>query len=135
MHRHRGFIFLFGSRGVVSTLPQEAQAVCPRCRQNVAMQAKGVRRWFTLFFVPIIPLGAKKTFTQCTNCGAQFWATPQQLGQQAAAAGERQMQQSIQMYNSLRTSPKNSVTLNNLLTLYLTLHEFDQAISAANEFN
>ena len=66
---------------------------------------------------------------------AQFKGTPEQLGKQAAASGERQMQQTIQMYNSMRASPQNSVTLNNLLILYLSLHEYDQAISAANEFS
>jgi tetratricopeptide (TPR) repeat protein len=135
MNRRRGFIFLFGTRGIVSGGGQDAPASCPRCRQNVTMLGKGIRRWFTLFFIPVIPLGAKRIFSQCPNCGAQFKGTPQQLGKQTAVSGERQMQQAIQMYNSLRNSPMNSVTLNNLLILYLSLREFDQALSAANEFS
>src|SRR5580698_502418 len=134
MNRHRGFIFFFGTRRIVSGAGGDAPATCPRCRQNVTMLGKGVRRWFTLFFIPVIPLGAKQTFSQCSNCGAQFKGTPQQLGKQTAASGERQMQQAIQMYNSMRNSPQNSVTLNNLLILYMSLREFDQALSAANEF-
>src|SRR5204863_9131432 len=43
-------------------------------------------------------------------------------------------QRAIALYNSLRNSPANSITLNELMTLYATINEFDQAISAARDF-
>jgi tetratricopeptide (TPR) repeat protein len=132
--RHRGFFIFFGSRGIVSNNGAAVQSACPNCKQQAMIQPKSVRSWFTLFFIPIFPLGAKRIFSQCTNCRAQFRVSPQQLSQHQAASQQQQMQQAIQMYNSLRASPANSVTLNNLLLLYLQLREFNQAVSAANEF-
>jgi tetratricopeptide (TPR) repeat protein len=43
-------------------------------------------------------------------------------------------QRAIGMYNSLRASPGNSVTLNELMTLYAGLNDFGEAISAAKLF-
>jgi tetratricopeptide (TPR) repeat protein len=97
-------------------------------------QPKSVRSWFTFFLIPIFPVSGKTTISQCGNCRMQFRLSPQELSTRVAASQQQQMQQAIQMYNSLRTSPANAVTLNNLLLLYLELHELDQAVSAANEF-
>jgi len=52
-----------------------------------------------------------------------------------AASDRQQSQRAISMYNSLRNSPANSVTLNELMALYASMNEFDQAISAAREFS
>jgi tetratricopeptide (TPR) repeat protein len=134
LRRDRGFFIFFGSRGIISNNGAAAGAVCPNCKQQSMIQPKSVRSWFTLFFIPIFPVGAKRTFSQCNNCRAQFRATPQQLSQHQAVSQQQQMQQAIQMYNSMRASPANSVTLNNLLLLYLQLREYNQAVSAANEF-
>jgi tetratricopeptide (TPR) repeat protein len=131
--RHRGFI-IFGTRTMIRNNGAAVQAVCPSCRQQTMFQPKSARPWFTLYFIPIFPVGAKRTFSECMNCRMQFRLTPQELSQRTSASQQQQMQQAIQMYNSLRTSPANSVTLNNLLMLYLQLKEYDQAISAANEF-
>lgn len=45
-----------------------------------------------------------------------------------------QNERAIAMYNSLRASPANSVTLNELMQMYASMNEFDQAISAAADF-
>ncbi|MGA2582795.1 MAG: zinc-ribbon domain-containing protein [Tepidisphaeraceae bacterium] len=134
MKRRTGFIFLFGTRNLISHRGQSVQATCPRCGQPTTILGKGARSWFTLFFIPIFPISGRREFSQCSNCGAQFRVAPDQLGKISEATGQKQMQQAIQMYNSMRASPANSVTLNNLLSLYLTMHEYDQATSAANEF-
>jgi tetratricopeptide (TPR) repeat protein len=131
--RRRGFI-IFGTRNFIRNQGPAVQAVCPSCRQQAMFQPKAARPWFTLYFIPIFPVGAKRPFSQCMNCRMQFKLSPQELTQRTSASQQQQMQQAIQMYNSLRTSPANSVTLNNLLMLYLQLHEYDQAVSAANEF-
>ena len=38
------------------------------------------------------------------------------------------------MYNSLRLSPANAVTLNELMSVYAGMNEFDEAVSAAKMF-
>jgi len=132
----RGFIFLIGTRSIISDDPaaQSVSAVCPRCGQRTQMVGKSYRTWLTFFLIPIFPVSGAKKFSQCVHCGAQFTIDARQLGQQVAAAEREQSQRAIQLYNSLRNSPTNSVTLNELMTLYASINEFDQAISAAREF-
>jgi len=98
------------------------------------MVPKSYRQWFTFFFIPIFPMGAAKKFIQCSLCGAQFQTTPQKLRSQLDSSEAQQTQQAIGLYNSLRASPGNSVTLNQLMMLYASLKEYDQAISAAADF-
>jgi tetratricopeptide (TPR) repeat protein len=129
-----GFFFLFGTRNMISNGGQAATAVCPRCSRQAGFQNRAARTWFTLFFIPLFPMSAKRPFCQCQNCQAQFKGSAEQLGKKSAVSQQQLTQRAIQMYNSLRASPSNSVTLNNLLLLYLQIGELNQAISAANEF-
>jgi tetratricopeptide (TPR) repeat protein len=95
---------------------------------------KTVRPWFTAFFLPIFPVGRPRRFTQCTACQASYALPPEQLVNQVAKVGAKQNERAIEMYNSLRASPANSITLNELMQLYAAMNEFDQAISAAADF-
>jgi tetratricopeptide (TPR) repeat protein len=98
------------------------------------MQGKNLRHWFTFFFLPIFPISGKRAFTQCPQCQAQFPLAPEQLRQRVQASDQQQNQQAISLYNSLRASPANSITLDQLMKLYAGMQEFPQAISAASEF-
>lgn len=129
-----GFFVFFGSRNMVSSTAPAASALCPRCARQSGFQNKAARTWFTLFFIPVFPMSARRPFCQCQNCQAQFKGSAEDLGKKTAASQQQLMQRAIQMYNSLRASPANSVTLNNLLLLYLQTGELNQAISAAHEF-
>ncbi|KIP09098.1 hypothetical protein PHLGIDRAFT_346469 [Phlebiopsis gigantea 11061_1 CR5-6] len=40
--------------------------VCPRCN-NAAVQSAKTRTWFTLFFIPVVPLKSKRIWT-CPIC-------------------------------------------------------------------
>ena len=132
----RGFILLFGTRPIVRDDPdaRPVSAVCPRCQQRADIVGKTYRNWFTVFFIPLFPISAAHRFSQCSNCGAEFPLEARQLGNQVAASEQQQSQRAIQLYNSLRNSPGNSITLNELMTLYASLNQFDDAISAARQF-
>jgi tetratricopeptide (TPR) repeat protein len=136
MPARRGFILFFGTRSIVRDDPEArpVSAVCPRCNQRADIVGKTYRDWFTLFFIPLFPIGRAGKFSQCANCGAQFPVEARTLGTQVAAVEREQSQRAIQLYNSLRNSPGNSITLNELMTLYATLNEWDQAIGAARQF-
>jgi tetratricopeptide (TPR) repeat protein len=136
VRRRRGFILLFGTRAMIRDDPEarSVDAVCPRCNQRTQIVGKTYRNWFTVFFIPIFPISGAQRFSQCSNCGAQFPIEARQLGTQVAMSEREQSQRAIQLYNSLRNSPGNSITLNELMTLYASLNEFDQAISAARQF-
>jgi tetratricopeptide (TPR) repeat protein len=132
----RGFIFLLGSRAIVSDEPGSEAIVarCPRCNQESELVPKRYRNWFTLFFIPLFPVSGSKRITQCSKCGARFPIPVEELRNRVAQADGQQNQQAIALYNSLRASPVNSITLNQLLGLYASMKEYDQAISAAADF-
>jgi len=134
--RRLGFILLFGTRGIVSDVPEAAavDTVCPRCGQPAKFVGRKARQWFTIFFVPVFPISGLQRFSQCSNCGAQFAVSAGDLASRLNAAEAEQSQRAIAMYNSLRNSPANSVTLNELMQLYASMHEYDQAAAAAAQF-
>ena len=109
-------------------------AKCPRCGRVGTLAGKRVRPWFTLFFLPLFPMGAGRAITQCKGCGATFAASVRELGRAVERADGRQAQRAISLYNSLRASPANSVTLNELMGLHLSLGEPEQAVNAAADF-
>ena len=44
---------------------------CPRCRAE-NLNPITYRNWFTLFFIPVIPLGAAKPYYECRQCKQIF---------------------------------------------------------------
>src|SRR5204862_1159117 len=89
---------------------------------------------FTLFFLPVFPLSVARRFSECSVCHAQFPVTLEDLRRGLAESEQQQNQQAITLYNSLRASPSNSITLNQLMLMYAGMNEFSQAISAAENF-
>ena len=136
MRRRGGFILLFGTRAIVTDDDSAApvNTICPNCRQRTQMVGKKHRNWFTLFFIPLFPISGAQRFSQCTQCAAMFYVEPRQIERQTAAADQQEMQRAIGLYNSMRASPANSVTLNELMSLYASIGEYDQAIVAARDF-
>lgn len=45
---------------------------CPRCRAQRDYKLKRATRYFTLFFIPLIPLGTIGDFVECQTCHAMF---------------------------------------------------------------
>jgi hypothetical protein len=52
-------------------------ANCGHCHTPAAQAVVRVRRFFTLFFIPLIPLGSKYRST-CTMCGGAYSLTKEQ---------------------------------------------------------
>ncbi|MGD1053302.1 MAG: zinc-ribbon domain-containing protein [Candidatus Dormibacteria bacterium] len=61
-------MIIFGSRGKVRLLAT-ARARCQSCGQEAAHRLVKSQRMFTLFFVPLFPIGTRYVAT-CTYCGA-----------------------------------------------------------------
>lgn len=51
---------------------------CPACRQDQPYTMKQVRRYFTLFFIPVLPLDQQGRYVECQGCGAKL--DPRVLG-------------------------------------------------------
>ncbi len=62
---------LFGTRGITSTA-DEGTFHCPECEGKQDYKLKRVRRFFTLFFIPLIPLDKLGEYVECNNCGSTY---------------------------------------------------------------
>lgn len=60
-------LVIFGFKNLSRNLGL-AQATCPRCGHRAAQRIDRRRRAFSLFFIPVIPLGSSYEAT-CTACG------------------------------------------------------------------
>jgi flagellar biosynthesis protein FliP len=70
-------MIIFGTTGITS-VKSKGSCHCPACGAGADYQQKSVTRFFTLFFVPLIPMGKVADFVQCERCGGTF--KPEVLG-------------------------------------------------------
>ena len=69
-----GFI-IFGMQDV-TTRGRDGKFNCPRCRAEKRYAHKSICSYFTLFFIPIFPVGKKREYIECFGCGrAQSMST------------------------------------------------------------
>src|SRR5258706_13863272 len=133
--RRPGFILLFGSRNIIADQnPPPVQTTCPACGQPAEIIGRTYRTWFTIFFLPIFPMSGSRRFSECPLGHAQFPVPVEDLRRGLASNEQQQNQQAITLYNSLRASPANAITLNQLMLMYASMNEYSQALSAANDF-
>jgi len=64
-------MIIFGTRGVKSTM-SEGNFNCPQCEVDKPYKFKKVTRFFTLYFIPLIPMGKVGEFVECQSCKGTF---------------------------------------------------------------
>ena len=64
-------MIIFGTRGVTSTA-ERGSFHCPQCAGQTNYNTKRVRRFFTLYFIPLIPLDKLGEYVECAHCQATF---------------------------------------------------------------
>jgi uncharacterized paraquat-inducible protein A len=64
-------MIIFGMR-VRHKVKGEGEFYCPRCKSQRAYLHKRATRYFTLYFVPLIPLGTLAEYVECQLCGTTF---------------------------------------------------------------
>jgi hypothetical protein len=64
-------IIIWGSRGVTST-KERGEFYCPQCDALEEYALKQIRPFFTLFFIPIFPIGGGERYVECRGCGGTF---------------------------------------------------------------
>ena len=62
---------IFGTRGVTST-KDKGQFHCPQCGGGSPFKHKSVRRFFTLYFIPLIPLDNLGEYVECGSCQGTY---------------------------------------------------------------
>lgn len=82
---------------------------CPRCGGDRHYRRMQARRWFTIFFVPVIPLKELGTVVQCDSCGGQFseaaLSTPTTADLDAALVNA--MRATVLAFLALRDTPRS----------------------------
>lgn len=64
-------LIIFGTKGVTSTVSTGAFD-CPGCSASTHYEHKKLRRFFTLYWIPLIPLGTIAEYVECLSCHGQF---------------------------------------------------------------
>jgi hypothetical protein len=64
-------MIVFGTRPKYKTIG-EGQFFCPRCQQIREYKHKQATRYFTLYFIPVIPMGKMGEIVECQTCHAMF---------------------------------------------------------------
>lgn len=64
-------MIIFGTRGVKSTM-EEGTFHCPQCNVDKNYKHKKVTNFFTLYFIPLIPLGKVGEYVECQTCRGTF---------------------------------------------------------------
>nr|WP_174506915.1 zinc-ribbon domain-containing protein [Acinetobacter sp. Marseille-Q1620] len=64
--------FIFGiSPKTINT--QSGQFLCPVCKTRYAYEIKEQRSYFSLFFIPVFPVGKpKQGLVKCLHCGTEM---------------------------------------------------------------
>ena len=77
-------MIIFGTTGLNSTKERGAFN-CPRCSMQRGYRWISVNRFFTLYFIPLIPLGTRY-LDVCTVCGRAI-DVPRDMAERAAVTG------------------------------------------------
>ena len=64
-------MIIYGTRGIKSTT-ERGNFNCPGCNKNSRYVKKRVRRFFTLYFIPIIPLDKLGEYVECVDCQVTY---------------------------------------------------------------
>jgi tellurite resistance protein len=66
-------IIIWGTKGITYAT-EEGQFHCPNCRSSTQYSQKRVRRFFTLYWIPLIPLDVVGEYVECTRCQGTYKA-------------------------------------------------------------
>jgi tellurite resistance protein len=75
-------MIIFGTRGVTYS-QGKGEFHCPDCGARRGYDHKRVRRFFTLYFIPLIPLDLLGEYVECAGCRSTY--KPEVLGYDPAA--------------------------------------------------
>ncbi|NQT37641.1 MAG: TerB family tellurite resistance protein [Planctomycetes bacterium] len=64
-------MIIFGTRGVTYSAGS-GDFYCPQCRSELPYRHKRVRRFFTLYFIPLIPIDLLGEYVECQQCRGTY---------------------------------------------------------------
>jgi hypothetical protein len=64
-------VIIFGTRGK-KTKVGEGEFYCPKCQTRRTYHHMKAKRYFTLYFIPLIPMGNLGEYIECQTCHTPF---------------------------------------------------------------
>lgn len=64
-------MIIYGTKGK-QVQTGSGQFHCPRCSREQSYKHMTVKRYFTLYFIPVLPIGTAGEFIECSRCGGTF---------------------------------------------------------------
>ena len=64
-------MLIFGTKSTKKLL-DKGTFDCPNCSNNTNFEKRRAKRWFHLYFIPVIPLKTYPPYVECKPCGATF---------------------------------------------------------------
>jgi len=119
-------MIIFGTRGVTSTMEKGA-FFCPQCEADRDYNFKKVTRFFTLYFIPVIPLGRVGEYVECQSCRGTF--IPRVLEYQP------QQQSQDEFLSEYEKAVKHSMVLMMLADGEIDPNEKDTVLKIINKFS
>ena len=91
-------MIIFGTKGV-ETVADNGEFFCPACRARSRYSLVRVKRYFTLYFIPLFPMGSVGEYVTCFGCGGNYdtmalerdasWVEPVDQPWECPACGNR----------------------------------------------
>jgi transcription elongation factor Elf1 len=92
---------------------EEGEFFCPKCQADRIYHHKRAIRFFTLYFIPVIPLTQIGEFIECQSCGLSFVPRVREMRREALIA---QPQHSLAtILNSARQRLENGMPIDYLI--------------------
>jgi tellurite resistance protein len=66
------FIIIYGTYGITYSKGEPGQFHCPQCSVTQAYRHRRVRRFFHIFFIPLIPLNLAGEYVECGQCKGTY---------------------------------------------------------------
>jgi hypothetical protein len=76
---------IYGTRTFTSTF-ERGSFHCPQCRGDRDYNHRRVKNWFTLYFIPVIPLDTRGCYVECRGCSGTFTSDVLHLSRPAQPA-------------------------------------------------
>lgn len=88
-------MIIYGTKGMRSK-DEAGDFYCPQCGQRQTYDEYKVRRWFTLYFVPLIPLNIAARYLECRSCLGTFKTDVRDHGPEHYAAETQKFEAEFQ---------------------------------------
>ncbi len=64
-------LIIYGTTGITGKVG-DGNFYCPRCGPHASFTHKRVRVFFTLYFIPVIPMHSAGEYIECASCGGTY---------------------------------------------------------------